>query len=295
MLRAVAADASLPPISRPPDARPRSDHERSAEEPDPPSPAELAAVERQLVRLAELLGASATEDRSLGGLFVEWPGRGPAFNHLSRVRWRDPLQPRLEALRSRLAHGGNPAAIVVAQEVTRPAELGARLVEDGWLPLVRERVMWTRRAAVVPHLDPTMRVEAVTRSSAPEYERVEREIFGLSASDAPQRVEALAGSIEAGTQRAYLVRVQGGPVATARLVPGERIAALHGIGVLPGQRRQGYGTLVTTVATRAALALGARLVWLSVAEGNVPAELLYSALDYRPAFAWQLLVDTSAG
>jgi hypothetical protein len=47
---------------------------------------------------------------------------------------------------------------------------------------------------------------------------------------------------------------------------------------------------VTTVATRAGLATGHSLVWLSVDPENASAWRLYSRLDYRAAFRWRRLI-----
>jgi ribosomal protein S18 acetylase RimI-like enzyme len=59
---------------------------------------------------------------------------------------------------------------------------------------------------------------------------------------------------------------------------------------VPEHRRQGFGRLVTAVATRAGLATGNPLVWLSVDPANEPARRLYEDLGYRPAFSWQRLI-----
>jgi ribosomal protein S18 acetylase RimI-like enzyme len=252
-------------------------------------------MERQLAGLAEVLGATATPDPSLGVLHLRWPGHGPAFNHAALVRWTEPdWRERSARLVRHMTSEGTVPALVAGDGLTEPPDLSRRLEAGGWVTLVEEDVLWTRRAGVVPHLDPSLRIEAVTRASAEAYEALERSIFSLPPADAPERAAVLAESLEAGTQRAYLVRVGGEPVATARLVPGDGVAALHGIGVEARHRRQGYGSLITTVATRAALAMGNRLVWLSVAEGNEAACGLYEGLDYRPAFRWRLLVEAGS-
>ena len=87
--------------------------------------------------------------------------------------------------------------------------------------------------------------------------------------------------------RAYLVRLRGEPVATARLLNEGGLAAIHGLGVVAPWRRRGIGRYLTTIVTRAGLALGASLVWLSVDPANEPAVALYEGQDYRPAFAWR--------
>ncbi len=277
------------PTRRPETARPR----RGAEEGEPRAPdgEELAGIERQLAELAELLGATATQSPELGALLVRWRGRGPPFNHAALVRWsQHDWQERAGALVSRFRQEGEVPALVVAEGLTRPRGLAERLEGMGWSAVARESVLWTRRAAVVPHLDPQLRIEAVTNASIPEYEAVEREIFGVSPFGADDRIAALRASLETARERAYLVTLRGEPVATARLAISGRLAALHGVGVVEHRRRQGFGTLVTTIATRAALAMGSRLVWLSVGDRNEPARRLYASLDYRPAFSWQLLL-----
>ena len=76
------------------------------------------------------------------------------------------------------------------------------------------------------------------------------------------------------------------PVAVARLSQGRSVAGLQGIGVVPAHRGHGYGTLITTVATRTGMATGNRLVWLSVNEDNEPAVRAYHALGFERAFSW---------
>ena len=103
----------------------------------------------------------------------------------------------------------------------------------------------------------------------------------------PNRLRArLAEAVGTGALRAFIVRVDGDPAAVARLSQGDGVAGLTGIGVHPDRRRRGLGTLMTIVATRAGLALGNRVVWLSVREGDEAAASLYAKLGFRRAFGW---------
>ena len=86
--------------------------------------------------------------------------------------------------------------------------------------------------------------------------------------EAGDRRSALAASLERDPLRVYLVRDAGVPVATARLLVEDGLAAIHGLGVVPEQRRRRLGAYLTTIVTRAGLALGASLVWLSVDREN---------------------------
>jgi ribosomal protein S18 acetylase RimI-like enzyme len=272
------------PVRRPPTARRRTD---STADVPAPSIDELAAIERQLVDLPRFFGATVEEDAASGAVLVSRGGRGPAVNFAGCIRWPDAeLDARLAEVAERFAVVGEWPALLLAEGVTEPAGLGAELLRRGWTAIERERVMWSRRPPVVPHLDPSTRLEAVTRRTVGEYERLEREVFGLAGSHADERAAGLIEAVERGELRAFLVRLHGEAVAVTRLVLAERVAGLYGVGVAAGRRRQGFGALVTAIATRSALATGNRLAWLSVSESNDAAVALYTALGYQPSFEW---------
>jgi ribosomal protein S18 acetylase RimI-like enzyme len=164
--------------------------------------------------------------------------------------------------------------------------LPAELERQGWMPVLSETVMVTGRAAVVPHLDPGMRIEAVRATALDTHEALERRIFGIGPDQAGRRRDAIGAAIEAGQLRAWVVWLGDEPVAVARLSQGEGTAGLQGIGVVEAYRGQGYGTLITTIATRTAMATGNRLAWLSVHEENEPAVSAYGALGFVRVFSW---------
>jgi ribosomal protein S18 acetylase RimI-like enzyme len=249
----------------------------------------------QLASLPVYSGATMEHDAQLGVTLIRQPGMGPGLNFAARVRWPAAgVAERLRSLHEHMREAGEWPALVVAEGLTEPGDLALWLETNGWLDLERERVMWTRHPPRVPHLDPTLRVEAVTRRSAREFEVVEREVFGIDASRAEQRAERIAAGVEAGEFRAYLVRLRGEPVATARLAAGTGVAGIFGVAVAAGHRRRGYGSLITAIATRAGLAAGSRLVWLSVEEGNRPAMNLYRGLGYQPSFAWARWISSAS-
>ena len=115
---------------------------------------------------------------------------------------------------------------------------------------------------------------------------MERRIFGLPEARAEERRAATAAALAGGQLRAYVVRVDEEPVAVARLSQGEGVAGIYAVGVAERWRRQGYGALITIVATRAGMALGNRLVWLSVEDGNDAARRVYTRLGFQEAFSW---------
>ena len=278
------------PARRPESARPREEAEPAI---DPPTPDELAAIEAHLASLPVHQGATATADERLGALVVRHDGAGPAGNYIAMPRWtaqawRQSLARSVQLYRR---HGTWPT-ILVADRLDRPIGLGTALERIGWHAVQRETVLWVGRASVIPHLDPSMRIEAVQPRSVTTHEAVEREIFGIPESEAEARRVLLAGALTAGGFRAFVVRVNDEPVAVARLSQGDGVAGIYGLGVREPWRGRGYGRLLTTIVTRAGLAIGNRLVWLSVDDENAAARHVYDGLGFREAFRWARWLGT---
>jgi ribosomal protein S18 acetylase RimI-like enzyme len=272
------------PAQRPDNAQPRVDVEPTIE---PPTRDELQRIERHLASLPGHSGAELSDSAELGALLVHVPGNGHGLNYAALPRWtsdgwRDSLDRVAREMRAR----GDWPSLLLADRLDRPSELAAELPKLGWQAMGWETALWVGRASVVPHLDPRLRIEAVLPRSVADHERVEREIFGLPERESLERSKALGHALEGGRLRAWIVRIGDEPVAVARLSQGEGVAGLYGIGVVEGRRRQGLGTLITTVATRAGMALGNRLVWLSVEDDNPGACAMYERLGFEPAFSW---------
>jgi ribosomal protein S18 acetylase RimI-like enzyme len=274
-------------VVRPATARPRGDPASAAEQ-EPPTDAEKAAIEHTLIELPKFSGGEVGTEEDLALWVAILRGRGPGYNFAGGARWSAEEAPRrLSALAEAMHSIGEWPALLFADGVTQPDDLPEHLTAASWVQIERERVMWTRTAPGVPHLDPALRIEAVTSRAAAAYEVIERQIFDLPADFATQRTAGLSYSISAGWMRAYLVRLNGEAVATARLAAGQGgVAGIFGVGVVPEHRRRGLGSLVTAVATRAGLAGGNKLVWLSVNELNDPALRVYRQLGFQAGFAW---------
>ena len=279
------------PARRPASARPRTEAEHAHDEPeiviDPPTPEELDAIQRHLVSLPVHAGATAHWEPVIGAMIVEQEGAGPAGNYAAMPRWKPPSwHQSLNQVVHLVRRTGAWPSLVIADRLDRPIGLGDAVARIGWHAVQRETVLWVGRASTVAHLDPRMRIEAVQPRSVDTHEAVEREIFGLPDEMAEARRQALATALGSGSLRAYVVRLDGEPVAVARLSQGEGVAGLYAIGVREPWRNQGYGTLLTTIATRAGMAVGNRLVWLSVEDGNDTARHVYQKLHFQVAFAW---------
>lgn len=247
-------------------------------------------MEWERTRWVTLLGASVERDDALGVAWATHAARGAGLNFASCMRWpAADVNARLAEVGARMRAARSWPQVVVADGLTEPADLAERLRAAGWVPLGSERLMFTRHASVVPHLDPGLRIEAVTPATALECATLEAAAFGLD----PDAIDASAGllalAVESGATRAFIVRLVGEPIACARLVPGEpgtSVASLHAIGVAERHRRRGYGRLITAIATRAGLATGHKLVWLSVDADNAAAISVYRGLAFDFTFSW---------
>lgn len=283
---------------RPETARPRTaDEHTHDDEPeiviDPPTPAELEAIQRHLACLPVHSGATARWEDIIGAFIVRQDGAGPTGNYAAMPRWKAPSwHQSLNQVTQLVRRTGSWPSLIVSDQLDSPRGLTASLQRIGWHAIQRETVLWVGRASVIAHLDPRMRIEAVQPKSVDAHEAVEREIFGLPESMAPHRRAALAVALGSGSLRAFVVRVDDEPVAVARLSQGEGVAGLYGIGVRDAWRGQGYGTLLTTIATRAGMAIGNRIVWLSVEDGNDVARHLYAKLHFQEAFTWSRWIAT---
>ncbi|HUP82851.1 MAG TPA: GNAT family N-acetyltransferase [Candidatus Limnocylindria bacterium] len=255
-----------------------------------PTADELQAIEWERTRWVALLGASVERDDALGVAWAAHPARGAGLNFASCVRWpAADVKARLAEVEARMRAASVWPQIVVSDGLTEPADLDARLRAAGWVPLGSERLMFTRHASVVPHLDPGLRIEAVTPATALECATLETAAFGLDPDAIDVSAGLLALAVESGATRAFLVRLAREPIACARLVPGESgsaIASLHAVGVAERHRRRGYGRLITAIATRAGLATGHKLVWLSVDADNAGAIAVYRGLAFDFTFNW---------
>lgn len=272
------------PVRRPQTARPR---EEPAADIAPPTGEELAAIRLHLVTLPSVEGAVVETDERLGVTIVRGSGQGPDTTYAAIPRW-DPGDwvASLADVREHMRAEGTWPSLLVCDELDRLPDLDSQLRRQGWMRALSEVVLWVGHASTVPHLDAGMRIEAVQPRAVAVHEEVERRVFGIRPETAEHRRSMLAQALGSARARAWVVWLEGEPVAVARLTRGDGVAGLQGIGVVPEHRGRGYGTLITTVVTRAGLAMGNRIVWLSVREDNAAAMRVYERLGFARAFTW---------
>jgi ribosomal protein S18 acetylase RimI-like enzyme len=288
------------PVRRPDTARPRSadaheDAEVAAQPQEvgpPPSVApvtldELARIQRHMASLPLHSGAAVDQDDALGVLMVRRPGAGAALNYAAMPRWdASTWRSSLDRVTETMRREGSWPSVLLADRLDRPPGMDETMGSFGWRRLLGETVMWVGHASVVPHLDPRLRFEAVQPRSVDGHETLEREIFGVDPNRADARRQELRDALVTGGLRAFVVRLDDEPIAVARLSQGDGVAGIYALGVAHAWRGKGYGTLLATIATRAGMATGNRVVWLSVEDGNTPARHVYERLEFQPAFGW---------
>jgi len=254
---------------------------------------ELDAIERNAY---EAIQPGVVEIRDVGDAWiVRAPGPPGAIGYsraaVLRFASAKAAGTRLEELTQGFHGEGRTAAFAFAHGVSRPADLGRVLRGRRLVEIEREAVLWARETPAIPHLGPALRIEQVSEATASHYVEVEAQVFGIPAGMAAGRLPSLRKSLGLPGRRAYLVSANGRYVATTRLAVVAGLASLTSVGVLPEMRGRGYGRLVTSVATRAGLAAGARLVWLAVAPDNSAAMRLYEGLGYQRAFERSLWIE----
>ncbi len=248
---------------------------------------ELLRIQRHMAGLPHHAGAEVAQDDVLGVLMVRQRGAGPALNYAAMPRWEAATwRASLDRAADAMRRDGCWPSVLLADRLDRPPGLDQAMGALGWRRLQGETVLWVGHASVVPHLDRRLRFEAVRARSVDDHEALERQIFGVDPGRAAARRMELAAALTLGRLRAFVVRFDDEPIAVARLSQGDGVAGIYALGVTAARRRQGYGTLLTAIATRAGMATGNRIVWLSVEDDNDAARRVYERLDFQAAFRW---------
>lgn len=90
-----------------------------------------------------------------------------------------------------------------------------------------------------------------------------------------------------GNVAAFVVRLEGEPVAIAMTIVSDGVAGVYWVGTLEAARQRGLGRAVTAAATNAGFALGAEIASLQASPMGRP---IYEAMGYETIFDYRLLM-----
>ena len=217
----------------------------------------------------------------------------PFFNRLTAVRW--PEDPQAFDARLGLALQVFEALdrkpyIWTIPTLSTPTDLTARLTANGFVDqgggydmlLVRD----PSEFADVP-LPRGAVLERWNNPAGPDRAALAEAlavVIGESFSIPDSRRANLAVEIELTLQRpyfhAYLLRIDGEPVATGERYTFDGASYLSSISTRPAWRGRGFARMITLALARESIAAGANLVYLGVYADNVPAIRLYDRLGF---------------
>lgn len=215
------------------------------------------------------------------------------FNRLTAVRWPDEARAfdaRLRRANEVFAALDRKPYVWAIPNLSTPADLAARLaakgfvdqgggydmvlladprdLADGSLPSGGVLERWNCPS---PHDRPAV-AEALAL--------VIGESFHIPDSRRANLAAEIALTLEQARFHAYVLRIDGEPVATGERYSFDGASYLSSIGTRPGWRGRGFGRLITLALARDSLASGFDLVYLGVYADNTPAMRLYERLGF---------------
>jgi len=217
----------------------------------------------------------------------------PFFNRLTAVRWpEDPqaFDARLGLALQVFEELDRKPYIWVIPTLSTPTDLTARLTANGFVDqgggydmlLVRDPSEYPEvavpRGAVLERWNNPAGPDRAALADALAV------VIGESFSIPDSRRANLAVEIELTLQRpyfhAYLLRIDGEPVATGERYTFDGASYLSSISTRPAWRGRGFARMITLALARESIAAGANLVYLGVYADNVPAIRLYDRLGF---------------
>lgn len=225
----------------------------------------------------------------------------PFFNRLSAVRWpanAAMFEKRLAQARELFTALDRQPYIWVTPGATTPPDIVARLKAHGFVDqgggmdmvLVREPGSADAVAAgdtedrplppgaTISHWfgTPPDQLEARARALA----LVVGDAFAIPADRRPNLIPEIDLTLRQPAFHAYVVEVDGEPVATGQRYTFDGASYLSSIGTRPEWRGRGFGTAITLALARDSIAENARLVYLGVHAGNDQATSVYARLGF---------------
>lgn len=266
---------------------------------DPPwhrlGPAAVRALEVHEAHAHAIPGDRAVRDLGDAVLLHDPRDRDPFWNRVAAVRFPqgdDAFEHRLAELFALFAGLDRQPHVWGSPGYGTPADLGVRLQDHGFIEIGRGLTMLlVDPAATGPwresrfggsvQLERIRRpVEERRRLLATELALVLAEAFDVRAERRRGLADEVAASFASSAFHAYLVRVDGEPVAAAKRFTFDGASYLSSIGTRPAWRGRGLGGLVSAAAIRDAVAAGSRWTYLGVYEENDRARNLYERLGF---------------
>ena len=217
----------------------------------------------------------------------------PFFNRLTAVRW--PEDPRAFEARLRdtnelfMALGRKPYVWAIP-DLSTPTDLIARLAASGFVnqgggyDMILVREPEGAREVPLPTGAVLERWNCPSEQDRPGVARALARVIGESFHIPESRHSNLIAEVELTLQQpsfhAYLLRIDGEPVATGERYSFDGASYLSSIGTRPAWRGRGFGSLITRALARDSVVGGFDLVYLGVYADNARAIRLYERLGF---------------
>jgi ribosomal protein S18 acetylase RimI-like enzyme len=267
--------------------------------PDPAAPffgldaATLRFVEAHQVRAVAIPGRGW---RDLGDSVMLFSAseKEPFFNRLAAVRWpADPgaFDARLKEACDLFVALDRQPYVWAVPGLSEPPDLIARLAANGFVDqgggydmvLVRESAARADQrlpdGAVLEHWNRSTEGQIPERAEA--LALVIGEAFDVPILRRPYLVREIGLTLTMPNFHAYIVRVQGEPVATGQRYTSDGASYLSSIGTRPQWRGRGLAGYVTAVLAGESLAESVDLIYLGVYAENTGAIRLYERLGFE--------------
>jgi ribosomal protein S18 acetylase RimI-like enzyme len=268
--------------------------------PLPTGPAPWFGLSQETLRSLEIHPARAVAIpgrgwRDLGDAVLLFSAgeKEPFFNRLTAVRWPDDpraFDARLMDTNELFAALGRKPYVWAIPDLSTPRDLTARLAANGFVnqgggfDMILVREPESRLVVPLPGGAVLERWNCPSAQDRPSVTqalaRVIGESFHIPEARHSNLVAEIALTLQQPSFHAYLLRIDGEPVATGERYSFDGASYLSSIGTRPAWRGRGFGSLITLALTRDSVASGFDLVYLGVYADNTRAIRLYERLGF---------------
>jgi len=220
--------------------------------------------------------------------------KDPFFNRLTAIRWPDEpaaFDARLDQALELFAALERKPYCWVVPGMSAPADIVGRLAANGFVdqgggfdmlltgdPWSVPDVPLPRGALLERHHDLS---PADRMALAADLALVISESFHIPELRRGNLIAEISLTLEQPRFHAYVIRVDGEPVATGERYTFDGASYISSIGTRPSWRGRGYGKAITLALARDSVASGVDLVYLGVYADNAAAMRLYRQLGFQ--------------